>query len=248
MSLNNAIPDELSRVLGQTRSSLNAFVALHSHNRVLSGPFKGMHILPDIAWGDGDIATRLLGSYEQELHGTLYRFSQRCYEAIVNVGCAEGFYAIGLKRIFADLPVYAFDSSQRAQRICALAATANSVELQLHGACTPLAVEELGLVHRRMLWFIDCEGAERELVTESALSYALRLADLIIECHDFVHVGLTQVLLERLCRTHSCLIVRAGGRDPNQYDFLKALPDDLRWILMSESRPCSMHWLVCEPL
>ena len=36
--------------------------------RVASGPFAGMTLLADVCWGDGDMAPKLLGVYEAELH------------------------------------------------------------------------------------------------------------------------------------------------------------------------------------
>ena len=43
---------------------------------------------------------KLLGSYEQELQPLLQRLAAQNYSEIVDIGCAEGYYAIGLGGCF----------------------------------------------------------------------------------------------------------------------------------------------------
>jgi hypothetical protein len=57
-------------------------------------------ILPnEISWGDGDQASKLLGLYEKELEPALETVVQSKPDAVIVVGCAEGFYALGLARL-----------------------------------------------------------------------------------------------------------------------------------------------------
>lgn len=75
---------------------------------------------------------------------------------------------------------------------------------------------------------------------------ALRHSDLLIECHERIHPGCTQMLRERLDASHDVTEIRQGGRDPNAFAFLRMLPDLERWILMEEGRPICMSWLWCS--
>ena len=68
---------------------------------VLSGPFAGMAMLPESSWGDGDLAPKLLGCYEAELHPAIAKAISRKPKNIVNIGCAEGYYAVGMARAAA---------------------------------------------------------------------------------------------------------------------------------------------------
>jgi hypothetical protein len=58
---------------------------------VQSGPFKGMEILPESSWADGDRLPKLLGSYESELHRWISQIPTRHYDTILDIGCAEGY-------------------------------------------------------------------------------------------------------------------------------------------------------------
>jgi hypothetical protein len=66
--------------------------------KVLSGPFVGMRYLNEIVWGP--IECRWLGTYEQELVPIIGKILKMNYSTIIDVGSAEGYYAIGLARCF----------------------------------------------------------------------------------------------------------------------------------------------------
>src|SRR5947209_10340484 len=62
---------------------------------VQDGPFKEMKLAESTSWGDGDTLPKLLGCYEAELHPAVNEALGKDYAAVINVGCAEGYYAIG---------------------------------------------------------------------------------------------------------------------------------------------------------
>jgi hypothetical protein len=61
----------------------------------------------DIA--EGCAVPKLLGCYEQELHPALNRAIDTDYGVILNIGCAEGYYPVGLARVLPTAHVIAFD-------------------------------------------------------------------------------------------------------------------------------------------
>src|SRR5215813_4226420 len=67
-------------------------------NRVLTGPFKGMIVTDQPNWDDGNSTLKLLGCYEHELWDAIELAITRKPSAVINIGCAEGYYAIGLAR------------------------------------------------------------------------------------------------------------------------------------------------------
>ena len=46
----------------------------HTQGTVQTGPFEGMRLLEEVAWGDGDLCAKILGIYEDELHLEIERF------------------------------------------------------------------------------------------------------------------------------------------------------------------------------
>src|SRR6516164_6432959 len=61
---------------------------------VLSGPFAGLRYLDEPIWGP--IEPKWLGTYEQELLPVIQQIIQTPYSTIIDIGSAEGYYAVGL--------------------------------------------------------------------------------------------------------------------------------------------------------
>ena len=82
-------------------------------DRVVAGPFAGMTYPPDSA--EGYFVPKLLGCYEQELHPALAQFCQGRPGTVLNIGCAEGYYAVGLARALPNVTIYAWDIAPNAR-------------------------------------------------------------------------------------------------------------------------------------
>ena len=230
------------------RAELAAIVHDNTRGTVQTGPFAGMRLLRDASWGASDLASKWLGLYEQDLHPALEEARGQSYDGVVNVGCAEGFYAIGLARLFAHIPIYAFDTDAGARRVVAANAQANEVadRLRIDGFCSADHLAQLAGTHRALLCVLDCEGFETQLLPATPTVAALRHSDLLIECHERTHPGGADTLRARLAASHDVTTFRQGARDPNAFVFLRMLPDLERWILMEEGRAISPTWLWCR--
>jgi hypothetical protein len=215
---------------------------------VAAGPFQGLRLLREVCWGVGDNAAKLVGLYEAELHSALRDFAASPPPAVVNVGCAEGYYAVGLARLFPQAAVYAFDIELKAQLICRQTAALNGVaeRVSVLGACAPATLLELLRRHPAALLVIDCEGYEKELLAGDVLAAAAQAA-LIVECHDFVDPTITPTLVDRLGAGHVVEVVVEGARDPNQLEPLRKLSSLDRWLVVLENRPATMNWIVARP-
>ena len=75
---------------------------------VLSGPFKGMRY-PLRSSGQGGLLPKLLGTYERELSPAIERLISDRPTLVVNVGAAEGYYAVGLALRAPQAQVIAFE-------------------------------------------------------------------------------------------------------------------------------------------
>jgi Methyltransferase small domain len=218
---------------------------------VVSGPFGGMKLLPEVVWGDGNLPALLLGCYEAELHPAIAQAVARNPTKVVNIGCGEGYYAIGLARLLPQARVFAFDSNQKSQDICRRAAIANQVgdRLIVAGKCDIESLRDvltspvLAQTERSLL-IVDCEGAEFELLDPARVPETLH-CDMIIECHDFAKPGITQVLIKRYSASHDIVDVLEGARDPSQFAIMRGWQSIDRWLAINEGRPVLMNWLVC---
>jgi hypothetical protein len=230
------------------RQHINAYVQQRTGGRVQAGPFRGMRVLAEGFWSDGDITPKLLGVYEQELHSAIATLADGEIGAIVNIGAGEGYYAIGLALRCPGVPVHAFEADPREHAVIRHNAEANGVadRVYVHGTCVPEDVAALADTHGRLLVICDCEGFETALFATPGVAAALRHSDLVIECHDFADPGCTPAVFASLWRTHMIEVIYAGGRDPGAFPMLARFSDRDRWAAVCENRPRLMNWLVCK--
>jgi hypothetical protein len=210
---------------------------------VQSGPFQGLKMSLECCWVDDRLA-KLLGSYEAELHPALAQMLRQDYTTVVNVGCAEGYYAVGMALRSPSSHVHAFDIDVNAQRICRDVAKLNGVGTRVHvrGLCTTSALADILATGRSSCLIVDCEGAELDLLDPSETP-ALAKADLLVECHDFLDPRITPTLSARFQKTHCIQTISEGARDPRDSLFLSALSGFDRLLAVCEFRPTLMHWL-----
>jgi len=215
---------------------------------VQNGPFTGQQLVRNPSWGMGDMCSKLLGTYEAELHDALEKAIRKLPDLVINVGCAEGYYAVGLAQRLPLGQVYAFDIDDQAQSVCKQAAIINGVNtnLSVNGECTAQIIKDLVSETPEALIILDCEGAEIDLMAQDVVNYLIN-ATLIIECHDHIDDQITPTLQQRISDTHNIQLLREGPRDPSGYKMLEPLSTFDRWMAVCEFRPTLMHWLIATP-
>lgn len=232
----------------EERQGVNELIVNSTGRVVQTGPFAGMKLRDQSMRGDGDVGPKLLGTYEQELHPFLERFASRTYDAVVDVGCAEGYYTVGLAKLFPDTPILAYDTDQGALAILRDMAEDNGCNshIQTGEFCDPEELERIFTKYPRSLVISDCEGYEQTLFTNGRTNAAGAGSDIVIECHDLWHPGLSAAIIDALEPTHDVTMVYAAGRNPNAFHFLAELNDWDRWRAVWERRGARQNWLICE--
>lgn len=213
---------------------------------VRHGPFKGMTYRND-QFCCSAIAPKLLGSYEREIHPWIERLLGQDWDGVVDVGCAEGYYAVGFAWRKPGIPVYAYDINETARAQCRALAEANGVadRIEIRSFCD---AAELGrLVNgRRFLVIADCEGYEKELFTP-ANREALARADVLVEVHDFMDLTITPHLRSLFAETHDVLEAESLDdlRKLDRYDYPELAGLDLhtRYRQIAEWRQRIMLWM-----
>jgi hypothetical protein len=237
--------NEVLRLMGRWRSELlaNTYVAHHGAV-VYAGPFKGMQFQARTSEGAG--LPRLLGLYEFELQPFVTRFMAEPFECVIDVGCADGYYAIGLARGMPQTVVHAYDINPDARIGCAALAEAN-------GVADRVVVGELFKPERfaefagkRTLVIVDIEGAEADLLDPEA-SPALKGMSLIVETHDCFRPGALKLLSERFAASHDIVRVDAGPRPFDLPPFFNSLPHLDHVLALWEWRGNPTPWLVMTP-
>lgn len=209
---------------------------------VQTGPFRGLRYVRTGSWGE-DMPAKLLGSYEAELHDELEALIAIGHDRVVNVGCAEGYYAVGLALRLPRAMVFAFDIDARARYLCRRLAQKNGVidRVRVAGRCTPALLNDIAV--GRPLIVVDCEGCELQLL-RPAVAPALLAADLLVELHDFVDPGISAEIVASFEATHDITLVDSAERDTESYAALAQLSMADRAEALSEHRPGPMQWAV----
>ena len=116
------------RFLAKYRSALLANTFKEEYGtKILSGPFEGMEFLDEVS--EGCYLPKLLGIYESEIHNYISLMVEKKPDIFINIGSAEGYYSVGLKRLLPDTEVFAFDLNPDAQKKCKILSEKNSVNV-----------------------------------------------------------------------------------------------------------------------
>ena len=248
------LPDSVRRplrALMMPRWQLAAFLVRHAAgHRAVAGPFRGMRIeLSPLS--SRHLLGYILGSQELELRDAINEIVARGYRTILNVGAADGYYAVGLAVRAPRARIEAFEALPELHPLIARTAAANGVadRISIHGICTAAALRErLETADTPTLVLMDIEGGEAELLDPLAIPQLAR-ADVLVETHDAFVADVTETLIGRFGATHEITCYAAQPRVLADFppDFLPRLR---RWFpelaveLMNERRTGLQRWLL----
>lgn len=228
------------RVLAKWRAQLIGNTIQHRDGPVVrQGPFAGMSFSTRST--EGARAPRLLGAYEASLVPVIEEIIARAYPTVVDIGSAEGYYAVGLARRMAGARVLARDASEVAQRACRSLAVENGVaeRVEVGGLFGPA---DFAALSGRCVVICDIEGAEVDLLDPVAVP-ALARMDLLVECHDGMRPGASDLLAGRFAASHE---VRRLGRSLAGTclpDWMEEYSDLDRLLALWEWRAAPTPWL-----
>ena len=218
---------------------------------VLAGPFQGL-IYPGLEAAGSMLLPKLFGTYESELLEVTEAYCRKQPPLIIDIGCAEGYYAVGFALRVPGARVIAYDISSKARELCAAMAAANGVadRVEVAAACDPAEILRLDFSQGGLV-FCDCEGYETQLFSP-AIAAHLSQADVLIELHDFIDPTATQSIREAFSQTHEVRLISSISDKAKSRSYQCALVSKTdpieRLCAFQERRPTTMQWAVCSPL
>lgn len=116
---------------------LTGLVLQKTDGRVMGGPFGGIRYI-DRSVGSAYLP-KVLGIYERELNRCIETVCTRRPTLIVDVGAAEGYYAVGLAVRNPEAQVIAFEMEEAGRRALGEMARLNDVSdrIEVRGRCEP---------------------------------------------------------------------------------------------------------------
>lgn len=218
---------------------------------VVQGPFKGVRYPRSIQSGNA-LHAKWLGCYEAEIRDMWTRLSRQHFDLIVDVGAAEGFYVVGLARLFPKASVVAFEAGVSERHAMRELVEVNGIaNVVVKGWCDLQALTEIGRGSTggvpSSLLIMDVEGAEYDLLVPEEAPW-LAHAVILVECHRFKGEPGADVFIERFRGTHDAEIVKSRQR------LLGDLPWRCprifeKWLLhvSSDEREGLQEWLLLVP-
>ncbi len=184
-------------------------------DHILSGPFQGMKYI-SVAYFSS-VVPKILGIYESELTGAIDAVCKAQPDVIVDIGAAEGYYAVGLTKRNPQAKTICFEMYKPARALLARQAQLNAVldRMSLRGLCDLDSLREALETTKLPAVICDCEGGEDFLLNPDAVT-KLKSAMIIVEIHDELAPGVSSRIRERFERSHNVQVIHSKKRTVEQ--------------------------------
>jgi len=218
---------------------------------VIAGPFKGMRYI-DRSVGSAYVP-KLLGIYERELAAVIEEIITSSPRLVVDVGAAEGYYAVGLARRLPETRMIAFEAEAVGRAAVTELAAINTVSdrVMVMGTCDAAGLSAALDGQDSATVIMDIEGYEDVLLDPDKVP-ALCRSTFLVELHEFAVPGIVETISRRFAKTHELELIWAEDRHSSEFPWNTAITRLLpsRYIdgAVSEMRPIGMCWYIGRPL
>lgn len=250
--VNHVAKVKTREIIVKRRRYLSNKISRELNWTVAYGPFKGLRMSKKTWWSRPSRAAMFLGIYEQEVLQSLMDTPDD-YDTLIDIGAADGYYAVGSLVSGKFSEVYCFEMSELGQQAILNNAKLNGKQdnIQIFGEADDnfdkkLPREKL----ERSVILVDIEGAEFDLLTP-ALFDKMKNSIIIVEIHEWrVPDGKERLaaLKEAALGTHHVSELTTGSRDMSKFRELTMFSDSDRWLICSEGRGRLMTWLRFDPI
>ena len=219
----------------------------------IAGPFRGLKLGTILRYRRFAHAF-MLGTFEREIQPFIERAIEQGIPRIVNVGSADGYYAIGMCLRMPDVEMIAYEMDADRRDKLRYVAELNGVldRLDIRGLCEPDDLERvLSEPGGPTLIMSDVEGHE-EVLLDPVRIPALRGAYILVEVHEHFVPGIQRKLHERFDSTHACEDIPQVPRRREDVDYHSFLTDRLPRIfnlerVLREPRAKADSWMWMAP-
>lgn len=218
---------------------------------IVSGPFCGLRY--SVHSQGSYHSCKILGTYEKELHSIINSIQAAAYDTLIDIGAAEGYYAIGLACTSSIRHVIAFEVEQKGRALMTEIAKKNKLKalIDVRGRCEVIDLQSLLVTSGRSIIICDVEGYEAGLLDPSLVD-GLRRVSILVEIHDSMRPGTGDLLRRRFQPTHSiasvCTAPRTWEDFPEKTMLSRSLPRSLTVRAMNEGRASEMSWFWMVPV
>ena len=237
----------IDKVVEKKRIILSSKISKMYNNTVQQGPFKGMIINEDQFWGQGDRSSKILGLYEKEIQDLIVSIQKdKNYSTFVDIGGADGFFAIGslVNNLFEKCEV--FEISKKGRISIQKNSKQNNVydSIKIHDKASKRSLIKIDNINNSLI-LCDIEGGEYELFDEKLIN-EIHPSDIIIEIHKDKENSLVN-FEKRFTKTYSLTKITQEPRSLKNFKELENINDNNRALIMSEGRSGIQEWWYLSP-
>ena len=237
----------IDKVVEKKRIILSSKISKIYNNTVQQGPFKGMIINEDQFWGPGDRSSKILGLYEKEIQDLIVSIQKdKNYSTFVDIGGADGFFAIGslVNNLFEKCEV--FEISKKGRNSIQKNSKKNNVydSIKIHDKASKRSLIKIDNINNSLI-LCDIEGGEYELFDEKLIN-EIYPSDIIIEIHKDKENSLVN-FEKRFTKTYSLTKITQEPRSLKNFKELENINDNNRALIMSEGRSGIQEWWYLSP-
>ena len=196
-------------------------------------------------------SSQLLGFYELEVQNEISRLSSNFkLKYFINLGAGEGYHSVGSmhKKLFEKC--ITFEAEKENNKTIQKNYEINNIKnFIIKKFANNNFLDEIKdqIELNKSLFLFDIEGSEFDILNLKNLEL-LKKSFLIIEIHHFYSDQLSiKKLKENLNYFYDVKYIKTSSRNFSDIKILDKFNDDEKWLMMSESRPETMQWIVCEP-
>ena len=237
----------IDKVVEKKRIILSSKISRIYNNTVQQGPFKGMVMNEDQFWGQGDSSSKILGLYEKEIQDLIVSIQKdKKYSTFVDIGGADGFFAIGslVNNLFKKCEV--FEISKKGRISIQKNSKQNNVydSIRIHDKASKASLIKIDNINNSLI-LCDIEGGEYELFDEKLIK-KIYPSDIIIEIHKNKENSLVN-FEKRFTKIYSITKITQEPRSLKNFKELENVNDNNRALITSEGRSYVQEWWHLSP-
>ena len=214
---------------------------------VKQGPFAGLKYPAAKSYGSV-FFPKIMGVYEMQLQKYIMEFKKKKYDKIINIGAAEGYYAVGSAMLFSDTKVFAIDKDKKALSFLAKMAKINGVQdyIKIYDGEVKKFFNEIDPKSKNLI-ISDCEGCEFDIFSNSSTE-VFKNSDLIIEMHykkkDLTIDFQRNEFIKRFNDNHDVKIVKPIKNNVENYPSLENMAVKYAKRFIQENRSINAEWII----
>lgn len=222
-----------------------------TNSQIYQGPFKGMQYVSQSI--GSKLLPKILGTYEYELHHCIERICKNPPPLIIDIGAAEGYYAIGMAIRNPNANIIAFEMDECGRKLLYEMALNNDVSnrVSIYGKCNPHDLSSVLKSNSNIVIICDTEGYEHHLLDPKIIP-ELKQSTILVELHDFIVPGITDRIKMRFFPTHNIEEIFQKERSSDDFPWENMITHLVGEFYLRqavcEGRPVIMNWLFMEPL